>query len=1691
MQRAAAASGVRLFTGLLPVGHPVRAGVFALAAGLFAMDAGSAGVEERHPGAAESQRVEQARMHYERARAAAHERLRHQQPRSPAGIPVSPHETAGSQRAHPEWARHRPSMNPPASTPANAESAGAEEPGREHLVPFFPNAARAEGQGVVRVINRSDQAGEVSIVAVDDAGVRFAPLSLAIGGREARQFTAADLERGAPAKGIEAGLGRPSQGDWRLSLTSSLDIQVLGLLRGADGFVASLHDRLAKVPTPNGSVRQASMFNPAGNTARASRLRLVNRGEQPATITVSAVDDRGDTAARQVRATIPPGETRTLTADDLETGSPDTTGAFGDGHGKWRLALVADQPVHVLNLLASPSGLANLSAPPPEPMPAEDGLDEESGLVRHRIPYFPSTDLAVGADGVGFVRLINDSEMAGTVEIRALDQSARQFAPIQLAIGGGEAVHFDAADLERGNPAKGINVGTGAGEGAWRLELATTLTLRTGVYFRAADGLLSGLNAVAPETTRGYEVPFFNPSDDMAQRSLLRLVNWDDEDAAVVITGRDDSGAPAAHAVSLTVPARGARTLDAWQLETGDAAGLDGALGDGVGKWRLAVATAVSLQVMSLLESDAGLANVSTVAKPEDRSAAGIFSAHVSAIVQSKCVRCHVAGGAAAAARLRFTPAAASADHQALNLEALRRFLDEVEDGAEIFLNRIQGIGHGGGVQVAANTEDHVQVARLLARLGEEVAPTPSVANLFDGVRLEAPRNTLRRAALVFAGRTPTQAEYAAVEAGGLGALRGAVRGLMEGDAFHEFLLRAANDRLLTDRELERFAVIGNDGFFVTYDNEYVRLRQAQGREIWDWHHAVQYGAGRAPLELIAHVVENDLPYTDILTADYIMANPPAARVYGADTEFDDPDNIHEFKPSAILRYHHHGPGYEAEYLPGVGVRVIRPGPLARHPHAGLLNTKAFLQRFPTTATNRNRARARWAYYHFLGVDVEQSASRTTDPVALADRDNPTRKNPACTVCHGALDVVAGAFQNYGDSGYYRDKWGGFDALDYHYKNGTDSAQAIQGDSWARRSTLSWPLRPPPGEATVGFTYTNDFYDEKTRYDGTIYVDSLRVLDEAGREIARHEFETAPPRTPRRYCGAQNWNHATRKGDHLRLWNGGYECAVHVPFVADGEQQYTVEVVAWGSRHDRYGEAGYPKVSVVVDPYRVGDTWYRDMRPPGFDEEALPDSDDSLAWLGRRLVADDRFATATVRFWWPAVMGREVAEPPATAQDADFQGRLLAATAQGTEVRRLADGFRTGFGDGKAHNLKDLLVELALSAWFRAAAAEDLDAVRAVALAHAGAKRLLTPEELSRKTDALTGFEWGRWRHPSAKPHRQHRSWLTDQNGYRLLYGGIDSDGITVRARDMTSVMAGVSKSHAAHVSCPVVLRELYLLPDAERRLFGGIEAAVSPHFELGGRLQPRPAKAIHTVRGHLTAGAKTVFLKFPNDHADARGDRNVYLDRLDVRDATGAVVQTVELERASAPPADNNCNKPLGGHYALYCKGWVEASIVVDAPGNYALDVLAWADWYGDEAPRLDVVVDAAAPTAAAVAAIKRKLVELHEKLLGVRLDPDADEITTAYRLFTKVWQRQRATAGPQFFDKACHWDSDIRFLDGFVADAVREGVDAFGPYKRWNWAKANAFWGSRDTSDPHFTARTWVVLLAHLMTDYRYLHL
>ena len=83
-------------------------------------------------------------------------------------------------------------------------------------------------------------------------------------------------------------------------------------------------------------------------------------------------------------------------------------------------------------------------------------------------------------------------------------------------------------------------------------------------------------------------------------------------------------------------------------------------------------------------------------------------------------------------------------------------------------------------------------------------------------------------------------------------------------------------------------------------------------------------------------------------------------------------------------------------------------------------------------------------------------------------------------------------------------------------------------------------------------------------------------------------------------------------------------------------------------------------------------------------------------------------------------------------------------------------------------------------------------------------------------------------------------------NDYAILYGGIDSNGVTERARDLTSVMLGVAKRHAVEVSCPIVLREFHLLPDEGRKLFGGLDITATPEQPGGERAIRETLAVLH-----------------------------------------------------------------------------------------------------------------------------------------------------------------------------------------------------------------------------------------------------
>ena len=225
-------------------------------------------------------------------------------------------------------------------------------------VPLLVSASNPMRQGFVRIYNRSSTAGGVRVTAYDDAGMAASPVELWLGANRALNFNAGDLESGNPSKGIAAGIG-VGQGDWRLDMETALEVQVLAYVRSDGDFLTAMHDVLR--PGADGRFVVAT-FNPGSNRERLSKLRLTNPGADDANLSIEGVDDQG-AASGAVRLILPPGASRTLSALELEEGANGLTGSLGDGEGKWRLFISADQPIVTMSLLESATSghLTNLS----------------------------------------------------------------------------------------------------------------------------------------------------------------------------------------------------------------------------------------------------------------------------------------------------------------------------------------------------------------------------------------------------------------------------------------------------------------------------------------------------------------------------------------------------------------------------------------------------------------------------------------------------------------------------------------------------------------------------------------------------------------------------------------------------------------------------------------------------------------------------------------------------------------------------------------------------------------------------------------------------------------------------------------------------------------------------------------------------------------------------------------------------------------------------------------------------------------------------------------------------------------------------------------------------------------------------------------------------------------------------------
>ncbi len=407
------------------------------------------------------------------------------------------------------------------------------------------------------------------------------------------------------------------------------------------------------------------------------------------------------------------------------------------------------------------------------------------------------------------------------------------------------------------------------------------------------------------------------------------------------------------------------------------------------------------------------------------------------------CVQCHIKGGDAEESKLILLDPKKLQGHA--QEEALRQNRDAFarlaatkhKDESRILIKVTGGLKHGGEDVLKPGSKGYLILAEFVRRVNAPPSKTPPIVDnknlppFFKDVTMLDAKRLLRRVTLSLAGRLPTDAERTAVAKSEMNALPSILDSLMKEDAFHDRVREAFNDIFLTVGIDDPIAsVLTYEHFQKTrlwtqkFDLDSIEDAKARQQARYKLDADYRKALLGEPMKLIEHIVRNDRPFTEIVTADYIMVTPYSARGYGVFDElkpkFKNIDDPFEYIPVKL------------KALKGRSKATDQESATGDYPHAGVLSSFQYLRRYPTTETNRNRLRARMYYQHFLGVDALDLAARVSDAAAVTAKYKvPTMQASECVVCHKTVDPVAGLFQDYYafDGVYGRRKGGWYEDM--------------------------------------------------------------------------------------------------------------------------------------------------------------------------------------------------------------------------------------------------------------------------------------------------------------------------------------------------------------------------------------------------------------------------------------------------------------------------------------------------------------------------------------------------------------------------------------------------------------------------------------------------------------------------------------
>jgi hypothetical protein len=454
------------------------------------------------------------------------------------------------------------------------------------------------------------------------------------------------------------------------------------------------------------------------------------------------------------------------------------------------------------------------------------------------------------------------------------------------------------------------------------------------------------------------------------------------------------------------------------------------------------------LCVLMLPLTEASLFATDPIACPivEDKELERFFSNQLwSKVGRSECVKCHKQGGDAEDTRFVLQDLSrlsneAQLEGQRANRDAfIRMAFQQDKDKSLLLVKASGGKDHGGQEVLKPGTAGYRILQEFIHRVMNpksipDNASDDSVdpSSFFKDIAKLDDHRLLRRATLSLAGRLPTAEEIESIAVQPLSQtpttgttnttktafehkqLLAILDKVMSEDAFYERLREGFNDIFLTlgvdgnpDQTVLSYEHFDKTrGWYQKFDLSHIedaKERRDAGYKLSRDYRTALLGE---PMRLVEHIVRNDRPFTEIVTANYIMVTPYTARGYGCfdqiKDQFKDSSDPFEYIP------------FKLASLKGRRESENQESESGFYPHAGILSTLQYLSRYPTTETNRNRLRARMYYEHFLGVDVLELAARVSDAAAVTAKfENPTMQASECVVCHKTLDPVAGLFQNF------------------------------------------------------------------------------------------------------------------------------------------------------------------------------------------------------------------------------------------------------------------------------------------------------------------------------------------------------------------------------------------------------------------------------------------------------------------------------------------------------------------------------------------------------------------------------------------------------------------------------------------------------------------------------------------------------